>query len=345
MTSQNTNDTESFNYEWYFWDNMPVRVWSIIDNNLYFGTEDGRICSFDDKYVDRKYETVKQGNLLIDYDNDIIVFNKYLGVKDNDTITFTSDVFKIKLRPEQILDVKDNSIFVDETDIMKCFIGNEIYVDNVGNSGLELNTKYIIHDVNLSNCSFVLANEQGEVVSIKSKGFRICENIKNKELIVVNKGESTFQARAQHNPENIDFIKYNNSIEYQTPTALFVMKQNVVANWFSPVFDFGTNQASKTLLALTISTEPTTRGKVEFGYSCKNSDVVIDSQGIDVFDFETLDFNNFTFDSSFANSYTIDIKDYFNFIQFFFTSDNEYSCAIHSLTINYKINSKNKGVE
>ena len=64
-----------------------------------------------------------------------------------------------------------------------------------------------------------------------------------------------------------------------------------------------------------------------------------------MFDFETLDFNNFSFDTSFANSYTVDIKDYFNFIQFFFKSDNDRSCAIHSLTINYKINSMNKGVQ
>ena len=143
----------------------------------------------------------------------------------------------------------------------------------------------------------------------------------------------------------IEFVKYNNSNVYQTPLATFVIKENVVATWYSPVFDFGTNQAMKTLLALTISTEPITNGQVEFGYTTKNSEEFIESQGIHMFDFETLDFNNFSFDTSFANSYTVDIKDYFNFIQFFFKSDNDKSCAIHGLTINYKINSMNKGVQ
>jgi hypothetical protein len=101
----------------------------------------------------------------------------------------------------------------------------------------------------------------------------------------------------------------------------------------------------KTLLSLTISSEPITTGQVEFGYTTKNAEEFISSKGVNMFDFENIDFNNFTFDSAFANSYTVDIKDDFNFIQFFFKSDNDKSCAIHSITITYKLNSKNRGVQ
>lgn len=38
------SQTEDYQYEWYFWDNMPVRVWFIFNNELFFGTEKGEIC-------------------------------------------------------------------------------------------------------------------------------------------------------------------------------------------------------------------------------------------------------------------------------------------------------------
>ena len=346
ITSQNTSDTDSFNYEWYFWDNMPVRVWCIINDELYFGTEDGRICSFYEGYADKTNEKTESGDLLVEYDRNRIVFNKKLGLKENDVITFTTDIFGLKLAPEEILKVQNNRIFVSEEDILNIFNGTEVYVDNVGLSGLSIKTKYLISDVNLSNCSFGLIKESGEIAEIVSSGFRLCENLKGLELFVTNVGVDSFKIkRTKEDTELKSLVKYNNSQEYQTPSATFVLKKNVVATWYSPIFDFGTNQATKTLLTLTISTEPITSGQVDFGYTTKNSEELIESQGVHMFDFDTLDFNNFTFDTSFANSYTVDIKDYFNFIQLFFKSDNENSCAIHSLTITYKINSINKGVQ
>lgn len=346
MTSQNSNDTNSFNYEWFYWDNMPVRVWSIISGDLYFGTKDGRICSFDDKFIDRTYEVTLDGDLMIDYETNKVIYNRYLGVKDNDLIKFSSDVFKLKLNPEQIIRVENNRIYLSETDIMTCYNATEIYVDNVGNSGLQVGVKYYIADVNLSDCSFKLVDEIGNEIEVLEGEFRICENLKDRELVVINLTIDDFQLRlSKKDIENVDLVKYNDSVEYQTPNAIFVIQENVVAEWFSPIFDFGTNQAMKVLHALTISTEPTTSGQIEFGYTTKNAEESIEAQGVHVFDFETLDFNNFSFDSSFANSYTVDIKDYFNFIQFYFKSDNEHSCAIYSLTVTYKINSINKGVQ
>ena len=345
ITSQNTSDTNSFNYEWYYWENMPVRVWCILDDNLYFGTEDGRICTFDNKFVDRTHEKTESGDLYLEYDTNTIIYNKFLGVKNDDIIKFDTDIFKIKLLPEQIIKVENNRIYLNETDILNCYAGAEVYADNIGFSGLIADKKYYIDDVNLSDCSFALVDEEGASINIIADGFRLCENLKGKELVVMNITNDSFKVRFNKREDNIEFVKYSDSNDYQTPSATFIIKENVVATWYSPIFDFGNNQATKTMLALTISTEPITSGQVEFGYTTKNSEEEIESQGVNIFDFNSLDFNNFTFDSSFANSYTVDIKDYFNFIQFFFKSDNENSCAIHSLTITYKINSINKGVQ
>ena len=42
------NKTNTFEYEWYYWKNIPARSAYNFEEVLYFGTEDGRICRFND---------------------------------------------------------------------------------------------------------------------------------------------------------------------------------------------------------------------------------------------------------------------------------------------------------
>ena len=44
--------TEQYQYEWWYWDNIPARVLLSWNDKLLFGTEDGRICIFNDSYLD-----------------------------------------------------------------------------------------------------------------------------------------------------------------------------------------------------------------------------------------------------------------------------------------------------
>ncbi len=41
-----SSHNESFVYEWFFWDNIPANHFLELDGELYFGTEDGRLCKF-----------------------------------------------------------------------------------------------------------------------------------------------------------------------------------------------------------------------------------------------------------------------------------------------------------
>lgn len=64
-----------------------------------------------------------------------------------------------------------------------------------------------------------------------------------------------------------------------------------------------------------------------------------------MFDFNDIDFEDFSFESSFASSFTFRSKERnFNFIVIRYVSDNQYSCAVNSITIRYKINQINRGV-
>lgn len=40
-----------FQYEWYYWDNVPVRVWFTYNDELYFATEEGVIAKFDNDLI------------------------------------------------------------------------------------------------------------------------------------------------------------------------------------------------------------------------------------------------------------------------------------------------------
>ncbi len=42
------NKTGTFEYEWYYWTNIPARVAFDCEGVFYFGTEDGRLCRFND---------------------------------------------------------------------------------------------------------------------------------------------------------------------------------------------------------------------------------------------------------------------------------------------------------
>ena len=42
----NESQTEAYQYEWYYWEDVPVRCWFKYNNDLYFGTSDGKIVKF-----------------------------------------------------------------------------------------------------------------------------------------------------------------------------------------------------------------------------------------------------------------------------------------------------------
>ncbi len=50
--SYSGNKTGTFEYEWYYWTNIPARVFGEGEGVLYFGTEDGRLCRFNNDLTD-----------------------------------------------------------------------------------------------------------------------------------------------------------------------------------------------------------------------------------------------------------------------------------------------------
>ncbi len=54
--SYSANKTGTFEYEWYYWTNIPARVFCEHKGELYFGTADGRICKFNSDMINSRGE-------------------------------------------------------------------------------------------------------------------------------------------------------------------------------------------------------------------------------------------------------------------------------------------------
>lgn len=334
----------SYNYEWWYWDNVPVRVWAVVDGKLYFGTESGQVCVFDEEYTDRTYQISEEGDLAIDIGKNKVIFNQNINIDlaENDSITITTDGLFSLLQDS--CSVENGFILSSEEGILRIYNGMEVFADNVGVSGLEVNKKYTIYSVDKGDCHYQLLDSDGNIVQLSGGGFRLYKVVSNKELYLTNVEEHSFQLKDIKNGNPIVFTDYNGFVPTM-PIASFTHRENVVAEWYTPVFDFGTNESSKTLLKMTISTESEVNGKLSFGYETKDVKKLLSAKGINVFSFENFSFENFSFDTGFATSYSVKCKERnFNFIIFRFVSDSEFNCAVNNFTVIYKINKSNKGV-
>ena len=102
---------------------------------------------------------------------------------------------------------------------------------------------------------------------------------------------------------------------------------------------------AKTLLRMTLSASSDVGERLKFGYRTKQNALMISNKGASYLDFDDVSFENFSFDTRFADSYTtkVNVRN-FNYIQFRFASDGKNNFAVNNFTALYKINKMNRGV-
>lgn len=345
-----SNIGNSFNYEWWYFDNINARVWCEIEGKLYFGTNDGKLCVFTDNFADIVFQYISENNLTISGENDKIAYNVELDeeLKENDTIKLINgDIYALYIDNGVLGEIdEEGNISYPEELMPKIYEGVTFFADRVNDTGLVINTLYKIHSVNLDDLTFTILDENGDIVIPTANTFRMCKKISNKELYVTNidSEKCEFQIREYLQSQPLDIVYYNSEAPTQI-CAYLCFKQNVVAEWYSPIYDMGTNMYSKTLLNITIATEPLMKGTIKFGIQTRNTEKYFSTHGNRNFDFDDIDFEDFSFEGSFINSNTIRCKEKnFNFVVLRYISDSQSGCAVSGITIRYKINGINKGV-
>lgn len=134
-------------------------------------------------------------------------------------------------------------------------------------------------------------------------------------------------------------------LESGTPILRVYDDQPVVAEWVSPPLDLGNDSIAKTLFSLSVTAEAGQNSILKFGHETRRNSSEFDAVGLGKFDWATFDFNEFTFETGFQNTYTVRAHDRnFNFIRFHLRSDGDRPCAVHRIAAIYKNNKYSKGV-
>ena len=338
----------SYSYEWWYLTNMPARVFSDIGGALWFGTEDGMICTFHEGFADRVCTYLEEGEAIFNDLENVISYSDASAAApfDGDMIRFyTNGLYA--LYATNFSRVEGERIYVDEDTILRIYDGERVYADFVEGTALAVGTEYVIDDVDAGECSFRLIDASGAAVSPGGAGFRLCRRIDGGDYYItqVNEYAHVFKISTQKGGQALDLVLYNGATAV-LPRAKVTKSEAVRAKWYTPISNLGTAEYDKELLSMTVTCEPGVVGEMQAGYETRfasgNAHVYGAERG---FSLESLSFESFSFDTGFASSFTVRLRErHVNYVALRFLSDTESDCAPGSVSLQYKINQKNRGV-
>ena len=349
---------DTYGYEWWVWDNMPVRVWIVYKDKLAFGTENGQVCVFDETtHHDKYYEIIASGGIVYDPGNNVFTIdNTYnyiiANLKEHDTLildTADDNIIASKaISNESIVSVSEGVVKVD----FDTFYNQVIYLEEkeVYIADSPENT-YWIRNLDSENQTFELWLNDDEEEK-KAEDLNSAEDVG--DISIKLNGLNVYIANIDY--ENGTFQIMNYLGDLYAPYSLtdssfdlvgyFNIKKNIECFWATPIFDLGTAEYGKNLRSITIVPEAMTDGEITYGYKTRDTEKEFDVLGVKLFDFSDIDFTKFTFETStFAKSDTRKIRvRNFNFIMLYFKSTDDKDCAINSISITYELGKMNKGV-
>ncbi|MBE6656263.1 MAG: hypothetical protein E7609_05295 [Ruminococcaceae bacterium] len=330
----------SFNYEWWYWDNIPARVWTELGGKLAFGSKDGRVCVFDGEYTDRTYLHTASGDLSLDITEGgrLTCKTTLYGSIENGAEIVVNNERLYALVEESATVANDRISTANENGIFSFYEGMQVYSSGLVSDGL-----YTVTNIDFGEGTYSLKDENGNLVTQTETTFSLYRSLSGETLFIEKENENVYLKEAKEG-KRLRLVAYKNGTPIEI-LATVKISAPVVAEWVTPVFDLGTNAYSKTLLKMTVATAPETHGKLSFGYETRNARMLLDKRGGDRFSFEDFSFNAFSFDTGFANSYSVRCNERnFNYILFRFLSDDDGDCAVSDFSVVYKINRENKGV-
>lgn len=147
-----------YQYEWYYWTNLPVKVWFVWNNKLYFGDKYGNICTFRDDTDDNRYKDNTE-NVEAEWNSIILDLNRPANKKNIKRISISSNPtnsklvvgYRLKGGSKQVLTkVYVNSTYPKTTIIRKkakklSFFS--LYIENKDDTNMSFNTISVIYTV------------------------------------------------------------------------------------------------------------------------------------------------------------------------------------------------------
>lgn len=157
-TTSSNSKYSNYQYEWYYWTNLPVRVWFVWNGVLYFGDKYGNICQFRDnddtnRFKDNNDNVKAEWNsVVLDLNNPANKKNiKRVSVSSNPTNSHLTIGYRLKGGDKKVLTkVYTNSTYPKTTMIRKkakklSFFS--LYVENKENSNMNFNSICVVYTV------------------------------------------------------------------------------------------------------------------------------------------------------------------------------------------------------
>ena len=370
LYSYRDKNSSTSQYEWWYWENVPARVWAEIDGMLCFGTENGRICAFKEGYADKGFDLGESGDFVINHERDCITYNARYTPKKGERFNIRTDnVFAVVVEAEDYKKYDKEGLFVLKKDAkiaiedLLAYEGVPLRYFDKDDSNLFGNT-YMITEVNIAERTFVITDSNGIGFSALTYDGDFLLDVSWIDLYVselieyedengrMSKGFTVKLHREDETDLRFADVETMEDEEGNTVTVgaanitVMLFHESVVkARWVTPIFDFGTNESAKTLYKLTVSVDPKSYGRLRFGYKTRFSFSELGMNTARPFSFEDLNFESFSFETGFWKAYSVKVKvPRFNYISFWFESDTEEFCSINDLTVTYAINSRILGV-
>ena len=157
--STNSNSKYSnYQYEWYYWTNLPVRVWFVWNNELYFGDKSGNICKFRDNSDSNRFKDVST-NVSAEWNSAILDLHsptkkkniKRIAIESNPTTSKLEVGYRLKGGDKQVLSKEYvNSTYPKTTMIRKkakklSFFS--IYVENDEATNMSFNSICVVYTI------------------------------------------------------------------------------------------------------------------------------------------------------------------------------------------------------
>lgn len=345
--------SDTFNYEWWFWDNMPVYYWIIINEKLCFVTKDNRICEFYDGFADYISDNVTVANI----EGSNITISKNFA--DYNRIKW-DDAYRLAIGETNIVSVVDGGIISDKSYLLG--EGMEVYFDMVSGSAsyypFAVGEAYIISNVDVYEGKIEFTSKEGSALAFtnsmqqyfSSNKFRISRKATDLFYIKITDQDENnaiiYETKKDYdeNKNPVSFINYNSKTNY---TAKVYKWDAVIAEWKTGSYDFGSSLNAKSIERFSVSFDRSSSKKLKLYYTTSNMgfpNLIKDLKKQNDFDLTNLNFLLFSFDQKFETSYTKNVLiRNFNYISFMLVSDDEEDFSINSIGFVYKINRINRG--
>ena len=343
--------TDTFNYEWWLWDNMPVKYWVVMQDKLCFVSEDNRLCTFYDGFSDY----ISDDLLVAVVDgNNVTISNSYA---EYNKIALNA-AYRVCIDPADITGIVDGALVLNTEKLYTSINeGDTVYFDVTSGAltsyPVAAETPYMVESINIMCGQVKFTKEDGTTVAftsamdplLASNPLRISKAANNEYDMKIDASAASDNTQITDSDGNeVQLIEYNGVSSY---SATIFKKKPVVAYWQTGSYDFGSSMYSKTMERFSVAFDRESPKKLKLYYTTawnggdrlfkdlkKNAD----------FDFDAFSFLQFTFDQRFETSYTrrLLIRN-FNFIAFRLFSDDAEDFSVDSMSFVYKINKLNRG--